>query len=46
MSPVAGVAIVCATLANVSPFDIAKRTAPGMVLALISVLIFFASRQV
>ncbi len=46
MSPVAGVTIVCATLAKVSPFDIAKRTAPGMVLALISVLIFFSSRQI
>ena len=46
MSPVAGVAIVCATLAKVSPFDIAKRTAPGMVIALISVLIFFSARQI
>jgi C4-dicarboxylate transporter len=46
MALVAGVAIVCATLAKVSPSDIAKRTAPGMVLALISVLIFFTSRQI
>jgi len=45
MSPVAGVTIVCATLAKVSPFDIAKRTAPGMVIALLSVLIFFSTRQ-
>jgi DcuC family C4-dicarboxylate transporter len=45
MSPVAGVAIVCATLSNVSPFEIAKRTAPGMVIALLSVLFFFSTRQ-
>ena len=42
MSPVAGGAIVCATIAGVNPMEIAKRTAPGMLLALIAVLIVFS----
>lgn len=33
MSPVAGAAIVCATLAGVNPVEIAKRNAPGMIIA-------------
>jgi len=44
MSPVAGGAIVCATIAGVNPMEIAKRTAPGMFLALIAVLIVFSLR--
>jgi DcuC family C4-dicarboxylate transporter len=32
-SPLAGAAIVCAGLAAVSPFELAKRTAPVMVVA-------------
>ncbi|MDR3591800.1 MAG: C4-dicarboxylate transporter DcuC [Negativicutes bacterium] len=33
MSPVAGATIVCATLAGVNPVEIAKRNAPGMIIA-------------
>ena len=33
MSPVAGAAIVCATLASVNPIEITKRNGVGMVLA-------------
>jgi DcuC family C4-dicarboxylate transporter len=33
MSPVAGAAIVCAQLAGVSPIEISKRNAPGMIIA-------------
>lgn len=44
MSPVAGATIVCATLAGVNPIEIAKRTAPGMFLALIAVLMIFAMK--
>lgn len=35
MSPVAGAAIVCAQLAGVDPMEIAKRNAPGMIIAAI-----------
>nr|WP_320147399.1 C4-dicarboxylate transporter DcuC [uncultured Anaeromusa sp.] len=44
MSPVAGGLIVCATIAKVNPFEIAKRTAPGMVLGVIAVLLVFSTR--
>ncbi|MEQ4922607.1 C4-dicarboxylate transporter DcuC [Proteus hauseri] len=40
MSPLAGAAIVCAGLANVNPMEIAKRTAPGMVIGVIAVALF------
>lgn len=33
MSPVAGGLIICATIAGVSPMEVAKRNAPGMVVA-------------
>ncbi|GHV52049.1 anaerobic C4-dicarboxylate transporter DcuC [Deltaproteobacteria bacterium] len=33
MSPLAGAAIVCAGLAGVNPLEIAKRNAPGMIIA-------------
>ena len=33
MSPVAGAAIVCAQLAGVDPMELAKRNAPGMIIA-------------
>lgn len=33
MSPVAGAAIICAQMAKVDPIEIAKRNAPGMVIA-------------
>lgn len=35
MSPIAGAAIVCASIANVSPMELAKRNAPGMIIAAI-----------
>ncbi|RLR66535.1 C4-dicarboxylate ABC transporter, partial [Pseudomonas aeruginosa] len=40
MSPLAGAAIVCAGLANINPMEIAKRTAPGMIIAVIAVALF------
>jgi DcuC family C4-dicarboxylate transporter len=33
MSPVAGGLIICATIAGVSPMEVAKRNAPGMIVA-------------
>ena len=39
MSPIAGAAIVCAGLANVNPMEIAKRNAPGMIIATIVAMI-------
>lgn len=33
MSPLAGAAIICAGLAGVNPLEIAKRNAPGMIIA-------------
>ncbi|ACR68660.1 C4-dicarboxylate ABC transporter [Edwardsiella ictaluri] len=41
MSPLAGAAIVCAGLAGVSPVEIAKRTAPGAIVAVLYVALFF-----
>lgn len=35
MSPVAGATIVCAQLAGVDPIEVAKRNAPGMIIAAI-----------
>lgn len=35
MSPIAGATIVCATIAGVSPIELAKRNAPGMIIATI-----------
>ncbi|MEH7355122.1 C4-dicarboxylate transporter DcuC [Neobacillus drentensis] len=35
MSPIAGAAIVCAGIANVEPMELAKRNAPGMIIAAI-----------
>ncbi|SUT88162.1 anaerobic c4-dicarboxylate antiporter [[Actinobacillus] rossii] len=39
-SPIAGVTIVCAGLALVSPVEMVKRTAPGMVLAVLFLALF------
>lgn len=39
-SPIAGVTIVCAGLAGVNPMDMIKRTAPGMVLAILFLALF------
>lgn len=41
MSPIAGVVIVIAGLCQVNPVDIVKRTAPGMVVGVIALLLFF-----
>lgn len=40
MSPLAGSVIVCAGLAGVNPIELAKRTAPGMIIAVLFVAIF------
>ena len=40
MSPIAGVTIVCAGLAMVSPVEMVKRTAPGMILATLFLALF------
>ncbi|WP_110954442.1 C4-dicarboxylate transporter DcuC [Anaerosinus massiliensis] len=39
MSPVAGGTIICATLAGVNPIEIAKRTAPGLIISLVALFI-------
>ncbi|MDU8925174.1 C4-dicarboxylate transporter DcuC [Pasteurellaceae bacterium LIM206] len=39
-SPIAGVTIVCAGLAMVSPVEMIKRTAPGMILATLFLALF------
>jgi len=41
-SPLAGGILICAGIAKVSPFAIAKRTAPGMVIASFVALFWFA----
>ncbi|MCL2893593.1 C4-dicarboxylate transporter DcuC [Brenneria tiliae] len=41
MSPLAGAAIVCAGLAGINPVEMVKRTAPGMIIAVIAVALFF-----
>ncbi len=38
MSPIAGAAIICASIAGVNPIEMVKRTAPGMLIALIAVM--------
>jgi DcuC family C4-dicarboxylate transporter len=35
MSPIAGSAIICASLAGVNPMELTKRNAPGMIIAVI-----------
>ncbi|VTU07482.1 anaerobic c4-dicarboxylate antiporter [Actinobacillus indolicus] len=39
-SPIAGVTIVCAGLAMVNPIEMVKRTAPGMILAVLFLALF------
>jgi DcuC family C4-dicarboxylate transporter len=39
MSPLAGAAIVCAGIAGISPLEIAKRNAPGMIIALLVIIV-------
>lgn len=41
MSPIAGVVIVIAGICHVNPIDICKRTAPGMIVAVCTLLAFF-----
>lgn len=41
MSPIAGVVMVVAGIANVNPVDVVKRTAPGMIVAILVLLLFF-----
>ena len=38
MSPIAGAAIICASIAGVNPMEIAKRNAPGMIIAVIFIM--------
>lgn len=38
MSPLAGAAIIVSTMAGVNPLEVAKRNAPGMILAAIAVM--------
>jgi DcuC family C4-dicarboxylate transporter len=40
MSPLAGSVIVCAGLAGVNPIELAKRTAPGMIIGVLFVALF------
>ena len=35
MSPITGACIICATIAQVNPMELAKRNAPGMIAAII-----------
>jgi DcuC family C4-dicarboxylate transporter len=35
MSPITGATIICAGIAGVNPMEVAKRNAPGMVVAMI-----------
>lgn len=44
MSPIAGGLIICATLAGVSPMEVAKRNAPGMVIACIICMLLLLYR--
>lgn len=36
MSPIAGATIICAGIAGVNPIEVAKRTCPGMIIAMIA----------
>ncbi|TCL39839.1 DcuC family C4-dicarboxylate transporter [Anaerospora hongkongensis] len=39
MSPISGAAIICATFAGVNPLELAKRNAPGMIVALVTLMV-------
>ncbi|ELT1855002.1 TPA: anaerobic C4-dicarboxylate transporter DcuC [Escherichia coli] len=41
MSPLAGATIICAGLAEVNPVEIAKRTAPGMIVTVLFIALLF-----
>lgn len=38
MSPIAGAAIICATIAGINPMELAKRNAPGMIIAVVVIM--------
>jgi DcuC family C4-dicarboxylate transporter len=38
MSPISGSAIICASIAGVSPLQVAKRNAPGMIVAVVVIM--------
>lgn len=44
MSPIAGGAIICAGFAGVNPLEILKRNAPGMLIAVTTLMIFMLYR--
>lgn len=39
MSPISGAAIICASFAGVNPMELAKRNAPGMIVALLTLMV-------
>lgn len=39
MSPITGATIICAGIAGVNPMEVAKRNAPGMILAIIAAML-------
>ena len=41
MSPIAGVVMVVSGIAGVNPVDVIKRTAPGMIAAILILLFLF-----
>jgi DcuC family C4-dicarboxylate transporter len=38
MSPISGAAIICASFAGVNPLELAKRNAPGMIVAVVTLM--------
>jgi len=38
MSPIAGAAIICASIAGINPMELAKRNAPGMIIAVVAIM--------
>jgi DcuC family C4-dicarboxylate transporter len=38
MSPISGSAIICASIAGISPLQVAKRNAPGMIIAVVVIM--------
>ncbi|HIC1790753.1 TPA: C4-dicarboxylate transporter DcuC, partial [Escherichia coli] len=41
MSPLVGATIVCAGLACVNPIEVAKRTAPGMIVSVLTIALIW-----
>lgn len=44
MSPISGAAIICASFAGVNPLELAKRNAPGMIIALLTLMFLLLYR--